>query len=76
MFKDYGFLSFARKFGDKYCKKSMNAAIKSRINAAKTTSKRFGQKTAETARGLIGNKIANKITAAGKTKSKKERKII
>ena len=31
----YGFLSFARKFGDKYGKKLMNTATKTGINAAK-----------------------------------------
>ena len=37
--KGYGFLSFARKFGNKYGKKL--------IDAAKTASKRVVQKTAE-----------------------------
>ena len=36
----YGFLSFARKFGDKYSKKLMNTATKTGINAAK----KFGDK--------------------------------
>ena len=38
--KGYGFLSFARKFGDKYDKKLMDAATKTGMDAAKTTSKR------------------------------------
>ena len=38
----YGFLSFARKCGDKYGKKLMNTATKT-----KTASKRVVQKTAE-----------------------------
>ena len=33
--KGYGFLSFTRKFGDKYGKKLMNTATKAEINAAK-----------------------------------------
>ena len=33
--KDYGFLSFARKFGDKYSKKLMDTATKTGIDAAK-----------------------------------------
>ena len=37
--KDYGFLSFAKKFGNKYGKKSMDTAAKTGIDAAKTTSK-------------------------------------
>ena len=38
--KGYGFLSFARTFGDKYGKKLMDAATKTRIDAAKTAFKR------------------------------------
>ena len=38
--KGYGFLSFARKFGDKYGKKLIDAAIKTGVDAAKTASKR------------------------------------
>ena len=37
--KGYGFLSFARKFGDKYGKKLMDTATKTEINPAKSTSK-------------------------------------
>ena len=67
-----GFLSFAIKFRDTYRKKSMNTATKTRIDAAKTASKRVVQKTAEATRDLIGNKIADKITLVGKTKSKEK----
>ena len=42
--KGYGFLSFAKKFGDKYGKKLMDTATKTGINAAKTTSKRVKRK--------------------------------
>ena len=38
--KAYGFLSFAKKFGDKYGKKIMDNATKTGINAAKAASKR------------------------------------
>ena len=38
------------------------------MDAAKITSKRIVQKTAEATGDLIGNKIANKITSLGKTK--------
>ena len=71
--KGYGFLSFARKFGDEYGKKIMDTVTKTRIDAAKTASKRLVQKIAEAAGDLIGNKIADKITSLGKTKSKKKR---
>ena len=37
--KGYGFLSFARKFGNKYGKKLMDTATKTGIDAAKTASK-------------------------------------
>ena len=75
--KGYGFLSFARKFGDKYGKKLMNTATKvgaskygkKIIDATKkqesefpkTAGKRIVQKSAEAARDLIGNKIADKL---------------
>ena len=57
----YDFLSFARKFGDKYGKKLMDTATKIGIDAAKTASKRVVQKTAKARGDLIGNKIADKI---------------
>ena len=63
-------MSFARKFGDKYRKKLMDTATKTRIDAAKTASKRIVQKTVESTGDLIGNKTADKITSLGKTKSK------
>ena len=38
--KGYGFLSFTRKFGDKYSKRLMDTSTKTGIDAAKTASKR------------------------------------
>ena len=70
--EDYGFLSFARKFGDKYVKKLMNTATKKVIGAAKTASKRVVKKTAEAAGDLIENKIADKTTLVGKTKNEED----
>ena len=70
--KGYGFLSFARKSGDKYGKKLMDTATKTGIDAAKTASKRVVQKTAEATGYLIQNKIADKITSLGKAKSKEK----
>ena len=67
--KGYGFLSFARKFGDKYGKKLMDTATKTGIDAAKTASKWVVQKTAEATGDLIGNKIADKITSIGRSKN-------
>ena len=43
--KGYGFLSFARKFGNEYGKKLMDNATKIGIDAAKTASKRVFQET-------------------------------
>ena len=66
----YGFLSFARRLGERCGKKLIDTATKTGTDAAKTASKRVVQKTAEAARDLIGNKIADKITPVGKTKEK------
>ena len=70
----YGFLSFARKFGDKYGKKLMDTATKKGIDEAKTTSKRVVKKTAEAKGDSIRNKIADKITWIGKPKEKEKTK--
>ena len=68
--KGYCFLSFAKKFGDKYSKKLIHTATKTGIDAAKTASKKVIHKTAEATGDLIGNKIADKITSVGKSKEK------
>ena len=70
----YGFLSFAGKFGDRYGKKLMDNATKVGMDAAKATSKRVVQKTAEATGDLIGNEIADKITSVGKLKNKQKEK--
>ena len=54
--KGYGFLSFAKKCGNKYCKKLMDTVTKTGIDTAKTASKMIVQKTAEATGDLIGNK--------------------
>ena len=72
--EEYGFLSFAKNFGDKYGKKLMDTATKTGIDAAKTTSKRVVQKTAEATGDLIKNKIAHDITSIGKLKKKEKTK--
>ena len=43
---EYGFLLFARKFGDKYGKKIMDTATETEMDVAKTASKSVVQKTA------------------------------
>ena len=68
--KGYGFLSFAKNMGkslsNKYSQKILDSAKKSTTDIIKTASKRAIQKTAETTGGLIGNKIADKITSVSK----------
>ena len=71
--KRYGFLSFARKIGDKYGKTLLDTATKTGIDAAKSASKKIVCKTAEATGALIGNKIANKITSVDKSKEKKNK---
>ena len=44
--KGYGFLSFAKNFGNKYGKKLMDTATKTGTYAAEIASKRVVQKTA------------------------------
>ena len=50
----------------------MVTATKKIIDAAKTASKKVVKKTAETTGDLIENKIADKETSFGKTKSKEK----
>ena len=64
-----GFLPFARKFGDKYGKKLMDAATKTGLDAAKTAFERVVQKTAE----ATGDLIANRITSVGEPKNKQKK---
>ena len=69
--KGYGFLLFARKFGDKYGKILMDTATKTGIDAAKIASKTVVQKTAESTWDLIRNKITDKCTSVDRWKTKK-----
>ena len=73
--KGYGFLTFAKIFGNKYGKKSMDTATKIGIDAEKTALKRVVQKTTEATGDFIGNKIADKITSIGKPKEKETEEI-
>ena len=72
--KGYGFLSFARNFGDKYGKKLVDTATSTGKTFAKTVGKRVVHKTAETTGDLVGNKIAGKITSMGKPRRTKKEK--
>ena len=50
----------------------MGTATKTRIDAAKTASKRVVQRSAEATGDLIRNKIADQITSIGKPKEKEK----
>ena len=54
----------------------MDTATKTGIDAAKTAPKRVVQKTAEATGDLIGNKIADIITSAGRSKKDDETKKV
>ena len=70
--KGYGFLSFARKFGDKYGKKLMDTATKTEIDTAKIASKRVVQKTSEATGDLIG--LIKLLQLANQKKKNKQKK--
>ena len=72
--KGYGFLSFAKRFGNKYDKQLMDTTTKTGMDAAKTVSKRVVQKTAAATGDLIGNKTGDKIISIGKPKEKEKTK--
>ena len=64
-------MSFARSMSNKYGKKLVDTTKKSAADAIKTASKRAIQKTAEATGGLVGNKIADKITNVSKKSTNK-----
>ena len=59
-----------KSLSNKYDQKLLDSAKKSTADAMKTTSKKAIQKTAETTRDLIGNKIADKITSVSRKSAK------
>ena len=61
--KRYGFMSFARNFSDKYSKSLIDKGIDVSKTFAKTAGKRILKERAKATDDLIGNKIADKITA-------------
>ena len=70
--KGYGFMSFARNFSDKYSKSLMDKGIDVSKKFAKTAGKKILKKSAEATGDLIGNIIADKITAKPSKKSHDE----
>ena len=53
----------------------MDTATKTGVDGTKTASKRVVKKTGEATGDLIGNKIVDKITSVGKTKSNEKEEI-
>ena len=74
MLKVMVFCNLQINIGNKYCRKLMDNATKTGIDAAKTASERVVQKTAEATGDLIRNKIADKITSIGEPKEKEKEK--
>ena len=77
--KGYGFLYFARKFGDKHgesiinsknVKKLMDGATKTSKDFAKIAGNKIIHKSAEATGDLVGNKIAEKLLQWVKRESK------
>ena len=69
--KGYDFLSFARKFGDKYGKKINGYCNENRDRCSKNCFKKSSSKNCRSYR-FDWEKIADKITPLGKTKSKEK----
>ena len=61
--KGYGFMSFARNFSDKYSKSLIDRGINVSKTFAKAAGQRILKESAKATSDLIGNKIADKITA-------------
>ena len=70
--KKFGFMSFARNFSDKYSKSLMDKGIDVSKMFAKTAGKKILKERAKGTGDLIGNKIADKITAKPSKKSHDE----
>ena len=67
MCKDRAFCHLQEHLEITMGKKIMDTATKAGLDAAKNTSKRVVQKTAEATGDLIENKTADKITSVGKS---------
>ena len=61
-----------KKFKDKYDKNLKDTAKEQGTNFAKTAGTKIVQTSAEATGDLIGNKIADKITSLGKSKTKEK----
>ena len=76
MLKVMVFCHLQENLVNKYGKKFMGTTTKTGMDAAKTSSKRVIQKTAEATGDLIRNKNADRITSIGKPKEKEKTKEI
>ena len=67
-------MSFIKRIGknlsNKYSQEVLHSVKKSTTDAIETSSKKAIQKTVEATGGLIGNKIADKITSTSKPPKK------
>ena len=72
MLKDMAFCHLQENLVISMEEKLIDTATKTGIDAPKTASKGVVQKTPEATGDLIGNKITDKITSVGKTKSKEK----
>ena len=68
-------MSFARNLSNKYGKKLLHAATKTRLDILKTASKKVVHKTPEATGELIGNKIADEIVKAKSVPDKNSRNV-
>ena len=68
----YGFCHLQEKLEINMGKKLMDTVTETGINVARTAFKRVIQKIAKATGDLIENKIADKITLLGKSKSKQK----
>ena len=69
-------MQFAIKLGDKYGKRIIDTATKTRIDAAKTASKRVVQETAEATGDSIGNSWKNNFSRYIKKETEDQTKKI
>ena len=73
MLQDMAFCHLLENLGISVDKKLIDTSAKTGIDAAKPAFKKIVQKTAESTGYLIGNKISDKITSIGKTKTKEKK---
>ena len=68
-------MSFARNLSNKYGKKLLHAATKTRLDTLKTASKKVVHKTTEATGEFIGKKIADEIVKAKSVPDENSRNV-